>query len=71
MRPFGWLPPLRQHVSAWPMLCWSMETLAEAAAQCREILNSEPDAIEAIVMLGAALVAEGQVDEAISHLNEP
>ena len=67
-RPFGWPPPRWKHVSAWPMLCWPAEMLVKRLTECREILKQEPGAIEAIVILGAALAAAGQVEEALPHL---
>ena len=65
-RSFGWPPPIGRRVSAWPMHCWLAEILNEAATECREVMKQEPSAVEAIAILGAALVAEGQAEEALA-----
>ena len=40
----------------------------EAVARCREVLKMNPNAIEALIILGQALAAEGQVEEALPYL---
>ena len=59
--------PFREHVSAWPMLCWPTEMLAKRLPSAARSSSRSPTRLEAIVILGAALAAEGKVEEAIPH----
>ena len=45
-----------------------MATPSEAAAECREILKLQPESTEAMVILGAAMTADGESEKAMPLL---